>query len=131
MTFHAREGKRGAYGSFRLQTSFGIHDSLSIPPELCPRSWRSVKSTLCTAVEENLLSIPKIEQLSEFLILYIIYFTSNLMIFLIKKKRKKRELVNSSNKVFGNISKYFQERRSKFMIQINNSFFIRSLIIYR
>lgn len=63
-----------------------------------------MKSTLCTAVEENLLSIPKIEQLSEFLILYIIYFTSNLMIFLIEKKRKKRELENII-RVFGNISK--------------------------
>lgn len=102
MAFHAREGKRGAYGSFRLQTSFGIHGSLSIPPELCPRSWRSVKSTLCTAVEENLLSIPKIEQLSEFLILYIIYFTSNLIIFLIKKKNIIRVFRNISIEIINN-----------------------------
>lgn len=75
--WHSTEGGRGGDGSFRLQTSFGIHGSLSIPPELCPRSSEisAVKSTLCTAVEENLLSIPKIElnALSEVLILYIYY----------------------------------------------------------
>lgn len=90
----------------------------------------AVKSTLCTAVEENLLSIPKIElnALSEVLILYIyiIYFTSNLIIFLIKKKKMWIRERNLSWKYFEIIN---NKRSSKFIIIIHSLFIPWLLIV--
>lgn len=129
--WHSTEGGRGGDGSFRLQTSFGIHGSLSIPPELCPRSWRSLqwnrrfaqlsKKTCCRSRKSNLTRSQKF-----LFYIYIIYFTSNLIIFLIKKKKMWIRERNLSWKYFEIIN---NKRRSKFIIIIHSLFIPWLLIV--
>lgn len=129
--WHSTEGGGGGDGSFRLQTSFGIHGSLSIPSELCPRSWRSLqwnrrfaqlsKKTCCRSRKSNLTRSQKF-----LFYIYIIYFTSNLIIFLIKKKKMWIRERNLSWKYFEIIN---NKRRSKFIIIIHSLFIPWLLIV--
>lgn len=75
--WHSTEGGRGRRRKFPVanffRNSWLTQHSARIMSKIVEIS--AVKSTLCTAVEENLLSIPKIElnALSKVLILYIYY----------------------------------------------------------